>query len=137
MGSDATPSPADTPAIGHPQPIPLRDGVLHIEELPMERTRIAAYQIVHQAGPVVRDAHGAYVTSAPTSPGWRCEWLWRNGIAGSRSMAWRQASNLWWNSRPRWSALTVSAWPSLLLVHATHQPGQPSPVTRGHAIETE
>jgi cytochrome P450 len=29
----------------------------------MERTRSAAYQIVHQAGPVVRDAHGAYLVT--------------------------------------------------------------------------
>ena len=42
---------------------PLRGGMLHVEELPLARSRSAAYQIVRAAGPVVRDAHGAYLVS--------------------------------------------------------------------------
>ena len=42
---------------------PLRDGMLHLEELPLAQSRSAAYQIVRDAGPVVRDAHGAYLVS--------------------------------------------------------------------------
>jgi cytochrome P450 len=39
----------------------LRDGVLHVEELPMAASRGLAYQIMRDAGPVVRDAHGAFL----------------------------------------------------------------------------
>ncbi len=39
----------------------LRDGVLHVEELPMAASRGLAYQIMREAGPVVRDAHGAFL----------------------------------------------------------------------------
>src|SRR5215472_17034761 len=47
---------------------PLRGGVLHVEELPMANDRDRAYQMIHDAGPVVRDAHGAYlVTGADPS----------------------------------------------------------------------
>jgi cytochrome P450 len=42
---------------------PLRDGVLHLEELPVADSRTAAYQIIHDAGPVIRDAHGAYLVT--------------------------------------------------------------------------
>jgi len=40
---------------------PLRDGMLHLEELPLAQSRSAAYEIVRAAGPIVRDAHGAYL----------------------------------------------------------------------------
>lgn len=40
---------------------PLRGGILHLEELPLAHSRNAAYQIVRDAGPVARDAHGAYL----------------------------------------------------------------------------
>jgi hypothetical protein len=47
---------------------PLRDGVLHMEELPVSASRTEACQIVRAAGPVVRDTHGAYViTDAETA----------------------------------------------------------------------
>jgi cytochrome P450 len=39
----------------------LRDGVLHVEELPMAGNRGLAYEMMLEAGPVVRDAHGAFV----------------------------------------------------------------------------
>ena len=39
----------------------LRDGVLHVEELPMAASRGLAYRIMRDAGPVVRDAHGAFL----------------------------------------------------------------------------
>jgi cytochrome P450 len=39
----------------------LRDGVLHVEELPMAGNRGLAYLMMLEAGPVVRDAHGAFV----------------------------------------------------------------------------
>jgi cytochrome P450 len=39
----------------------LRDGVLHVEELPMADNRGLAYEMMLEAGPVVRDAHGAFV----------------------------------------------------------------------------
>ncbi len=39
----------------------LRGGVLHVEELPMAASRGLAYQMMLDAGPVVRDAHGAFV----------------------------------------------------------------------------
>lgn len=42
---------------------PLRGGVLHMEELPVADSRTAAYQIIRDAGPVVRDAHGAYLVT--------------------------------------------------------------------------
>jgi len=46
----------------------LRGGVLHLEELPVADSRTAAYQIIREAGPAVRDAHGAYlVTDAETA----------------------------------------------------------------------
>jgi cytochrome P450 len=35
--------------------------VLHVEELPMAASRGLAYQIMRDAGPVVRDAHGAFL----------------------------------------------------------------------------
>lgn len=40
---------------------PLRGGVLRLEELPVADSRTAAYRIMRDAGPVVKDAHGAYV----------------------------------------------------------------------------
>ncbi|MGN6796012.1 MAG: cytochrome P450 [Streptosporangiaceae bacterium] len=39
----------------------LRGGMLHVEELPMADSRGLAYQMMLDAGPVVRDAHGAFV----------------------------------------------------------------------------
>jgi len=39
----------------------LRGGTLHVEELPMADSRGLGYQIMLDAGPVVRDAHGAFV----------------------------------------------------------------------------
>ncbi len=39
----------------------LRGGVLHVEELPMAASRGLAYEIMRDAGPVVRDAHGAFL----------------------------------------------------------------------------
>lgn len=39
----------------------LRGGMLHVEELPMAQSRGLAYQIMLDAGPVVPDAHGAFV----------------------------------------------------------------------------
>jgi hypothetical protein len=42
---------------------PLRAGVLHIEELPMASERSLAYQMIRDAGPVVRDAHGAFLVT--------------------------------------------------------------------------
>lgn len=39
----------------------LRGGMLHVEELPMAESRGLAYQMMLEAGPVVRDAHGAFV----------------------------------------------------------------------------
>lgn len=39
----------------------LRGGMLHVEELPMADRRGLGYQIMLDAGPVVRDAHGAFV----------------------------------------------------------------------------
>ena len=39
----------------------LRGGMLHVEELPMAESRGLAYQIMLDAGPVVPDAHGAFV----------------------------------------------------------------------------
>lgn len=57
------PSSAGTLA-GRPQhDNPLRGGILHVEELPMADSRTAAYQIIRNAGPVVRDAHGAYLVT--------------------------------------------------------------------------
>lgn len=61
MGRDGNPSSAGTLADGLQGANPLRDGVLHVEELPMADSRTAAYQIIRHAGPVVRDAHGAYL----------------------------------------------------------------------------
>ncbi len=50
---------------------PLRAGVLHIEELPMASDRSLAYQIIRDAGPVVRDAHGAQIAPrASVSVSW-------------------------------------------------------------------
>lgn len=46
---------------------PLRDGVLHVEELPLPRSRTAAYRMLREAGPVVRDAHGAYLVTDAAS----------------------------------------------------------------------
>ncbi|HUZ55459.1 MAG TPA: cytochrome P450 [Streptosporangiaceae bacterium] len=51
--------PRDNP----PRESPLRGGTLHVEELPLAQSRTAAYQIMRDAGPVVRDAHGAYLVS--------------------------------------------------------------------------
>lgn len=42
---------------------PLRAGVLHIEELPMASDRNLAYQMIRDAGPVVRDAYGAFLVT--------------------------------------------------------------------------
>jgi cytochrome P450 len=42
---------------------PLRGGVLHLEELPVPDSRTAAYRMIRDAGPVVRDAHGAYLVT--------------------------------------------------------------------------
>jgi cytochrome P450 len=42
---------------------PMRGGVLHVEELPMADNRDRAYQMIHDSGPVVRDAHGAYLVT--------------------------------------------------------------------------
>ena len=54
----------DNPPRGNsPRDNPLRGGMLHVEELPLAQSRSAAYQIVRDAGPVVRDAHGAYLVS--------------------------------------------------------------------------
>jgi cytochrome P450 len=63
MGRDGIASSAATVADGLKQHNPLRDGVLHTEELPISESRCAAYQIFHDAGPVVRDAHGAYLVT--------------------------------------------------------------------------
>jgi len=63
MGGDSMPGSAASvadPAVGDN---PLRDGVLHMEELPVPDSRTAAYQIIRDAGPVIRDAHGAYVVT--------------------------------------------------------------------------
>ena len=46
---------------------PLRAGVLHIEELPMAGDRSLAYQIIRDAGPVVRDAHGAFLVTGASA----------------------------------------------------------------------
>jgi cytochrome P450 len=40
---------------------PVRDGVVYMEELPVATDRTAAYRLIRQAGPVARDAHGAYL----------------------------------------------------------------------------
>ena len=45
----------------------LRDGVLHVEELPMAASRGLAYRIMRDAGPVVRDAHGAFLITDAAS----------------------------------------------------------------------
>jgi cytochrome P450 len=41
----------------------LRAGVLHIEQLPIAGDRSLAYQMIRDAGPVVRDAHGAFLVT--------------------------------------------------------------------------
>ena len=46
---------------------PLRAGVLPIEELPMASDRSLAYQIIRDAGPVVRDAHGAFLVTGASA----------------------------------------------------------------------
>jgi cytochrome P450 len=48
----------------------LRDGVLHVEELPMAANRGLAYRIMRDAGPVVRDAHGAFVITEAGAAGY-------------------------------------------------------------------
>jgi hypothetical protein len=68
MGADGMPSSAgiladglqrDNPPRGNsPRDNPLRGGMLHVEELPLADSRTAAYQMIREAGPVVRDAHG-------------------------------------------------------------------------------
>ena len=45
----------------------MRAGVLHIEELPMADDRSLAYQIISDAGPVVRDAHGAFLVTGASA----------------------------------------------------------------------
>ncbi len=63
MGRDGMPSSAGTLADGPQEGNPLRDGVLHLEELPMADSRRAAYQMIRDAGPVIKDAHGAYLVT--------------------------------------------------------------------------
>jgi cytochrome P450 len=63
MGRDDMPLPAGSLANGQQAMSPLRDGVLHVEELPLKQARGAAYQLIREAGPVVRDAHGAYLVT--------------------------------------------------------------------------
>ncbi len=48
----------------------LRGGVLHVEELPMAASRGLAYQLMLDAGPVVRDAHGAFVITEAAAAGY-------------------------------------------------------------------
>jgi cytochrome P450 len=40
---------------------PLRDGIVHLEELPVAESRTEAFRLIRSLGPVTRDAHGAYV----------------------------------------------------------------------------
>jgi len=63
MGRDGMPTPAGTLVDGQQHGSPLRDDVLHIDELPLGQARSAAYQMMREAGPVVRDAQGAYVVT--------------------------------------------------------------------------
>jgi cytochrome P450 len=63
MGRDEMPWSAATLAGGPQHANPMRDGVLHVEELPMDGSRCAAYQLIRDAGPVVQDAHGAYLVT--------------------------------------------------------------------------
>lgn len=58
------------PRDNSPRENPLRGGMLHVEELPLARSRSAAYRIVRDAGPVVRDAHGAYLVSDAEAVSW-------------------------------------------------------------------
>jgi hypothetical protein len=61
--SDATSSPAQLLADHGQCPEPVRDGVLHMEELSLADDRTAAHRIMRRAGSVALDAHGAYVVS--------------------------------------------------------------------------
>ena len=63
MGRDGMPTPAGTLVDGQQHGSPLRDDVLHIDELRLGQARSAAYQMMREAGPVVRDAQGAYVVT--------------------------------------------------------------------------
>jgi cytochrome P450 len=40
---------------------PLRDGIVHMEELPVAESRSTAYEMIRSLGPVARDAHGGYL----------------------------------------------------------------------------
>lgn len=63
MGGDPMPASGSITAGATVSDGPLRDGVLHLEELPVADRRMAAYQLICDAGPVVRDAHGAYLVT--------------------------------------------------------------------------
>lgn len=40
---------------------PLRDGMVHMHELPVAESRTRAYEMISSLGPVARDAHGTYM----------------------------------------------------------------------------
>ena len=40
---------------------PLRDGIVHMHELPVAESRTKAYEMISSLGPVTRDAHGTYL----------------------------------------------------------------------------
>lgn len=49
-------APATSEQVG-----PVRDGVVHMEKLPVAESRTAAFEILRSVGPVGRDAHGGYL----------------------------------------------------------------------------